>query len=224
VIVDAFLMASASFGDIRFWRQPRRVLMHLFGNLGHVVILFPTSLGLIGFLVWSGARRDAFAFAFALMVCLATTLLAKLAFQACGDGTPTLGIQSPSGHASFSATVYGCLAILLATGRPIGERILLCGGATLLALFVGLSRVFDEVHTSQEVGLGLLIGFACSMLFFMSRVRPQRLVLPTRAIALSLPLVFGLAAFGLLLGRHWTPEPFIESIASKIGAYMNLCV
>jgi PAP2 superfamily protein len=198
--------------------------MHLFGNLGHAVILAPASLGLIGFLAWSGARRDAVVFALALAACLATTLLAKLAFQACGDGASTLGIQSPSGHASFSATVYGCLAILLATGRPIRERTLLYGGAALLALCVGLSRVFDQVHTTEEVAFGLLIGFACSMLFFKSRMRPQRLELPARAIALSLPLVFGLAALGLWLGRHWTPEPFIESIASKIGAHMNLCV
>ena len=35
--------------------------MHLFGNLDHIVILFPASTSLIGILIWSGSKNDALA-------------------------------------------------------------------------------------------------------------------------------------------------------------------
>ena len=88
---------------------------------------------------------------------------------------------------------------------------------------VMLSRVGDAVHTIQEVSLGLMIGLACSVMFFRIRPRPQRLALSLRAIGLISPIVLGVAMFGLLLARNWTPEPLIDAAASKIKNYVLWC-
>jgi membrane-associated phospholipid phosphatase len=165
--------------------------MHLFSNLGHVVILAPLSLILIFYLISIGARRDAIAFAAALIVCLTITVFAKLFFEACGARNAFSAIESPGGHASFSAVIYGVLSLLVAAGRPTAQRVALISGAALLILLIGFSRVASGAHTPQEVAAGLLIGGLSIALYRALRAEPRRLAPPWRRIALAAPLVPG---------------------------------
>jgi membrane-associated phospholipid phosphatase len=197
--------------------------MHLIGTLGHSLLLLPASFGLIGLLLLAGSRRDALAFVVALLIGLTATLLAKLTFEACLWGISTLRIESPSGHASFSALVYGCLAVLVATGRPIGQRLLIAVGASGLILLIGFSRIAVEVHTPEEVVLGLLIGAAGVVLFAALRGQPRRLAIPWGALAFASPFAIVLALCVLLLTRNWTPEPLIDALARHIGVQFGLC-
>jgi membrane-associated phospholipid phosphatase len=197
--------------------------MHLIGILGHSLLLLPASFGLIGLLLLAGSRRDALAFVVALLIGLTATLLAKLAFEACLWGISTLRIESPSGHASFSALVYGCLAVLVATGRPIGSRLLIAAGAAGLILLIGFSRIAVEVHTPEEVIVGLSIGGAGVLLFAALRGKPGRLAIPWRALAFASPFAIGVALYILLLTRNWTPEPLIDALARRIGVHFGLC-
>lgn len=197
--------------------------MHVFGNLGHVVILGPLALAAIFYLLWLGARRDALALAAALLACLAATLAAKLFFNACGWGVPTLRIESPSGHESFSAAVYGCLALLVATGRPRLQQILIDGAAVLLIALIGVGRVAAHAHSPQEVAFGLSIGIAAAILFQWLRNPAKPLPVPWRAIALLSPVAIVLAFAALLFLRHWTPEDFIEGLGRRLGAHFDLC-
>jgi membrane-associated phospholipid phosphatase len=197
--------------------------MHLIGILGHSLILLPASFALVGLLVVAGAHRDAWAFVAALSVGLAATVLAKLAFEACRWGVSTLNVESPSGHASFSALVYGCLAVMIATGRPAGQRLLIAVGAVGLILLVGFSRIAVEVHTPAEVVLGLVIGGAGVLLFALLRGRRARLAIPWRALVFASPFAVGVGLSVLLLAHNWTPEPFIDSFAWRIGAALRLC-
>lgn len=82
--------------------------MHLFSNLGHVVILAPLSLILIFYLISIGARRDAIAFAAALIVCLTITVFAKLFFEACGARNAFSAIESPSGTQASAPSSMAC--------------------------------------------------------------------------------------------------------------------
>jgi hypothetical protein len=93
------------------------------GNLGHSAILFPAAFILCCVLLWFRRRADALALLAALTFCLAITLVAKLAFHACESRALAFGIESPSGHASFSASFYGCLVLLAASGRQLWQRI-----------------------------------------------------------------------------------------------------
>jgi membrane-associated phospholipid phosphatase len=193
------------------------------GNLGHSAILFPAGLALFGFLMWSDRRDDALAFVAAIAVCLGSTLIAKLAFHACESGVPALGIESPSGHASFSTTFYGCVALLIASGRPPWQRTGICAGAALLVFLIGVSRVVVGAHTLPDVAVGFVIG-AISILAFQALRGPSRpLAVPFGAIAFGIPAGALLVAIILSFARHWTPEPLIEAAGLRLNLLLGVC-
>jgi membrane-associated phospholipid phosphatase len=197
--------------------------MQLLSKFGDIAVLLPASLGLIAFLAWSGSRRDAAAYAAAMAACLTAALFAKLVLAACGGKYSLYGVESPSGHAAFAATFYGCLAALFGAGRTIAWRLALYGGATALVLLVGASRVALEAHNAREVGVGVLIGAMSVALFGALRAKPERLQLTCRTVVGMSPLAALYALCLLLLADHWTIEPFIDSLAARAGADMHLC-
>jgi membrane-associated phospholipid phosphatase len=197
--------------------------MQLVSNLGDIAVLLPASLGLIVFLAWIGWRQDAAAYAAAVAACLTAALIAKLALAACGGNHSLFGVESPSGHAAFSAAFYGCLAALFGTGRTIGRRLGLYGGAAALVVAIGASRVALEAHTVPEVVIGLLIGAMSVALFAALRFKPERLELSSRTVVQMSPLAALYAVCFLLLAGHWTAESFIDTIAAQFGADLHLC-
>ena len=197
--------------------------MQLISNFGDIAVLAPASLSLIVFLAWIGWRRDATAYAAALAVCLTVSLFSKLALATCGEGHSIFGVQSPSGHAAFGAIFYGSLAMLFGTGRAIGWRLALYGGAAALIAAIGVSRVALEAHTVPEVVVGLLIGGASVALFNAFRLKPERLELSLRAVFQLSPLAALYALCFLLLANHWSAEPLIDALAAQFGVGMHLC-
>jgi membrane-associated phospholipid phosphatase len=196
--------------------------MHLFGNLGHVALLGPLSLAVILYLVAIGARRDALAFAAALAVCLVATLAAKLLFDVCDSRIAN--VESPSGHESYSAIVYGGIALLVATGRPARQQMAIYAATALLILLIGIGRVASRAHTPQEVVLGLLIGIAAAFLFRRLRGDAHSIAVPWRALALLSPFALALAFGALVFLRHWTPEDFLATLGRQFGAHYGLCI
>ncbi|MFZ1964963.1 MAG: phosphatase PAP2 family protein [Roseiarcus sp.] len=201
----------------------QEALMQLVSNFGDIAVLLPASLGLIVFLAWIGWRQDAAAYAAALTACLMATLFAKLVFATCGGNHPAFGVGSPSGHAAFGAMFYGCLALLFGTGRAPRWRLALYGGAAVLILAIGASRVALESHTVPEVVIGVLIGAISIALFAALRVKPERLELSSRTVVRMSPLAALYALCFLLLAGHWTAESFIDAIAAQFGADLHLC-
>jgi membrane-associated phospholipid phosphatase len=193
------------------------------GNLGHSAILFPASLIVFGCLLWLGRRADAIAFAAALTAGVLATLVAKLTIYTCEPRTPWLGIESPSGHASFSAAFYGCIALLAGAGRPLWQRIGVYGVTILFVVLVGLSRIVVEVHTVPDVIAGTGIGAAAVLLFQMLRGPPRPIVIPLRVIALGVPASAVLVVTILIFARHWTPEGFIERVGSRLDRALGVC-
>lgn len=196
--------------------------MHLFGNLGHVALLGPLSLAIILYLLAIGARRDALAFAFALAACLIATLVAKLLFDVCGERIAN--VESPSGHESFSAVVFGGIALLVATGRPARQRLAIYAAAALLVLLIGIGRVATWAHTPQEVVVGLVIGALATLLFHRLRRDAQPIAVPWRRLALLSPLAVAFAFGALFFLRHWTPEYFLAALGRRFGAHYGLCI
>jgi membrane-associated phospholipid phosphatase len=196
--------------------------MQLVSNFGDLAVLLPASLGLIVFLARISWRQDAAAYAGALAACLTAALFAKVVFAACGGNHSLFGVESPSGHAAFSATFYGCLAALFGAGRTIGWRLGLYGGAAALVVAIGASRVALEVHTVQEVVAGVLIGAMSIAAFNTLRLAPARLELSFQTVVRMSPFAVLYALCLLLLPGHWTAEPFIAAIAAQLGANMHL--
>jgi membrane-associated phospholipid phosphatase len=194
------------------------------GNLGHSAILFPASLVFFGCLLWFGRRVDAIAFGVGLTVCLLTTLVAKLAFHACESEMPTFGIESPSGHASFSAVFYGCVALIVAAERPIWQRTGIYAGTALFVILVGVSRVVVQAHTLPDVIAGAFIGMIAILVFQILRGPSRPFVIPFRVMAFAIPASAVLVTAILVFARHWTPENLIESGALRLDHLLNLCV
>jgi len=197
--------------------------MHLVTNLGDLAVLLPASLGLIAFLVWSGAKEDAAAYAAAMALCLLAALLAKLAFAACGTQYAVLGVESPSGHTAFSTTFYGCVALLFAAGRTFSRRAALYLGAAALVLLIGASRVALQAHSAAEVVVGIVIGAPSIGLFRTLRVSSEPLRLSAQTIARLSPFAALYAACLLLLAGHWSAEPVIDAVAAELGADLRVC-
>jgi membrane-associated phospholipid phosphatase len=197
--------------------------MHLVTNLGDLAVLLPASLGLIVFLLWIGAKDNAAAYGAAMVFCLLAALLAKLAFAACGARTELFGVESPSGHTAFSATFYGCLALLFAAGRPFARRFALYACAAALVLLIGVSRVALQAHTAPEVVVGLVIGAISIGLFLALSVSAEPLRLSTQTIARLSPFAALYALCLLLLAGHWSAERTIDVIAAELGADLRLC-
>ena len=196
--------------------------MDLLSGLGDVAVVAPASAALVVGLFWLGARRDAAAFAAAILVCMALTLLAKLAFAACGFA-PRFDVESPSGHAALGAAFYGSLAALLAGGRPLGMRLGLYAAAACAAVAVAYGRVELRAHSVAEVVCGLLIGAAAAALFVALRGPPRRLPLTPQMLVRTSPVAVLLALDLALFTDRWTAEPLIDRFAWAIGVALKLC-
>ena len=197
--------------------------MNHIGNFGHSAILIPASLTIILCLLWYDRRADALAVAAALGACLVATLIAKIAFQSCESQFSTLGIESPSGHASVSAAFYGCAALLVAAGRGLWMRACILAGAAAFVVLVGLSRIYVGVHTVPEVIAGMTIGAASLFVFQWLRGPKRRLVVPLRLIAIGIPVAAVLALTILTFARNWTLEYRIEKVAGRLDRMFNYC-
>jgi undecaprenyl-diphosphatase len=69
------------------------------------------------------------------------------------------GTSFPSGHATQAVAVYGMMAVLLAgPGSSWRRRVTLRAGAGLIALIVGISRVYLGVHWLTDVVGGWVLG------------------------------------------------------------------
>lgn len=76
-------------------------------------------------------------------------------------GTPSLDYSFPSGHTTNGAVVYLLTALLLAaTLRSAARRRLLVAGAVLVAVAVGLSRVYLGYHWGSDVLAGWFLAAA----------------------------------------------------------------
>ena len=61
------------------------------------------------------------------------------------------GWSYPSQHATQALATWGMLALMVAAGRPLRTRVLLVTGAALIALVVGLTRLYLAAHWLTDV-------------------------------------------------------------------------
>jgi len=193
-------------------------IVHIVTGLGDSALLLPGSAALLGYLVWRRQARVALAWLAALTLCVGLTSLAKVAFLACGEHLPALRMESPSGHASFSAAFYGACAVVAAFHRPRLQRIALHVGAMALVLAIGVSRVVLGAHSPEEVLSGLLIGGVCVQAFALAGEPAE----PNPVRIAPLAVVLALMALAVVTaGRHLSAETFLESLADRLAPAMG---
>lgn len=197
--------------------------MDLLSGLGDIAVVGPASLAVFVALIWLGAPRMAAAFAVAIVAAMGLALVAKLAFAACGFGATRIAVESPSGHAALGAAFWGAVAVVVAGGRRLRDRLAIYAVAAGVAAAVACARVALGAHTVAEVIFGLAIGAAATALFVALRGPSRRLSLTPQLAARAAPIV-GLLALDLaIFANRWTAEPLIDRLAAALGVALKLC-
>jgi membrane-associated phospholipid phosphatase len=193
-------------------------MLKLVTDLGDAAFLVPASAVLLGYLLFRRSAQAAAAWLTAIGLCAGLTILAKIAFYACGTEFASLLIRSPSGHASLSSTFYCCGALVLSANRgpPVRLAFLLASGAIVLA--IAASRVLLHDHTPEEVVAGLLIGLCCIAWFAFRHLHTNVPTLPLLPAAVA---VLALAA--ATHGRHIAVEGRIAMLARELPFVGRAC-
>lgn len=137
--------------------------------LGSFSLLGLLVLGVCAYLYLAWMRSAA---AFVLVSVLGGTLLSTVLKMGYNRPRPDLTTMSeqftasfPSGHAMLSAVTFLTLGALLARFAPTRRlQILSIGGALVLTLLVGLSRLYMGVHYPSDILAGWCLGSAWALL------------------------------------------------------------
>jgi undecaprenyl-diphosphatase len=163
-------------------------IMHI-SALGSGVVTTLVSVLAVGFL-WLARRRR---YALLVAACALGTAPIMVALKNLyGRERPTVvthldppgGLSFPSGHSMISTALYITLAVMIArTQREHRLRRYIIGAGCLLALMVGLSRMYLGVHYPSDVVAGWTAGLAwaitCSIVAHLLGRRGQVEVPPT---------------------------------------------
>ncbi|MGK9286534.1 phosphatase PAP2 family protein [Sinorhizobium meliloti] len=145
-------------------------MMRDFTGLGGVGVLTLIVGAAVGYLYIMEKGRAALAVIFAvgggvLLSTLAKTVIDRPRPDLVSHGSFVTSASFPSGHSMMAAVVYLTLAVMIARVRPRWRTkayILLC--AVLIALLVGVSRVYLGVHWPTDVLAGWTIGSGWALL------------------------------------------------------------
>ena len=137
--------------------------------LGSFAVLGIVTAGVVLHLLFTGAGRTALVVVLSVIggTILSTGL--KALFDRprpqLFDTVHVFTASFPSGHATVSAVVYLTIGVLLAErARTWPARFLYLGGALLLTILIGISRLYLGVHYPTDVLAGWSIGAAWALL------------------------------------------------------------
>ena len=132
-------------------------------RLGSVAVVGAISVAACAGFYWAGRRRSAWMLAAAMVGSAALENGLKYAFQRARPD-PFFGLAAPesysfpSGHALFSACLYGAIAWRLGVGaKVLSRRAAIWATALALIFAIGLSRIYLGVHYPSDVLGGWLV-------------------------------------------------------------------
>lgn len=199
-------------------RIPNFVLLLRLTEFGNAVVLIPLAVLVALWLRHTGARRAALAWGMALLACVATIAVLKIYFLGCP--LPRLGLRSPSGHAGFSAFVYGGVTLCAAHGEREWRRVLLAGIGCAWIAAIAWSRYAIHAHTIAEIASGLAIGTS-ALALFRAGCGPLPSVrfpfVPASSLAAAIVLLC------LALHWRWNFESPLQQIGRLLMRWLPIC-
>ena len=189
--------------------------MRALTDFGDAAVVLPLLAVMLIWLLWLHARRAAISWVVAVSLCIVGTALLKILLYVC---PPVPDLVSPSGHTGLSMLVYGAIVLAIAAeGRGWRPAAVLAAGA---ALIVGIAefRLLLKMHSTLEVGVGVLIGTLTLTLFVRGYLRSrseQRPLLP-----LVLPVI---GVITLLHGHELRAEGYLRAISHYLHLGGNAC-
>ena len=126
-------------------------------------MILPGTIAVLLFLLWSGWKRGALAWAIAMGGVLTTVLVLKVLVAACDFGLPHTSLNSPSGHTAAAAAFYGGLVVIL-WPRVTGLATALIG--TAIAVVFATTRLLLGYHTLLDVIVGGIVGVTGLIIFY----------------------------------------------------------
>ena len=183
-----------------------------FGDLG---VLLPVAAVVA---LWFLAARSMAALWWwlaAVTLCAGCTAVLKIYFFACHG---PYALTSPSGHSSFSALIYGALAVIVATSASAGwQRFMIVAAAAGLVAAIAASRHSLAAHGTLEIVCGLAVGFVSLGVF----VRGYAHARPTASLR---PLLVAVVVLVVALhGRELRAEEFLQAVSRYLHVGAIVC-
>ncbi len=154
-------------------------VMRFFTAFGSPIVVLALSAALVLIFSYLRWRRAAWLFLITLAGAFVLNMALKLAFQRPRPpvtffGTPVPDSYSfPSGHAMFSACFFGIVAALVSPRlRSHASRVAIWMAAIVLALVIGLSRIYLGVHYPSDV----IAGYAAAVVWIVTVASGDRLL------------------------------------------------
>ncbi len=154
-------------------------VMRFFTAFGSPVVMVALSAALVVIFYYLHWRRATWLLLITLAGALVLNLALKLTFQRPRPpvtffGTPAPASYSfPSGHAMFSACLFGIVAALVSPRlRSRASRVAIWMAAIVLALMIGVSRIYLGVHYPSDV----IAGYAAAVVWIVTVASADRLL------------------------------------------------
>jgi len=224
--VDSFRADPILLHLVQYFRAPGLTgAMHLITTLGKLPVLV-AGVFFLGLGLWlCGRRLDSAWVVFSAI--LGGFLVNGLKLLAARPRPPledSLSLEPsfsfPSGHAFFAFAFYGLLAALaMGAFRNLWSRTFIVLAALILALALGLSRLYLGVHWPTDVLAGYALGFAWLAAFLAARraLRPDTRPAPVKAARFNcFALTAGLVLlWSLVLSVYVLTHPMALNLPSE---------
>jgi membrane-associated phospholipid phosphatase len=190
--------------------------MELLTNFGDAALLLPLSGILLLWLLFARSGKAAGWWLLALVLCNGFTAILKVYFFAC---PPLPGLDSPSGHTSFSVIVYGGMTAIVALEiRSAWMRGAAIAAGSAFVVAIAASRLILHRHTPIEVLSGFIIG-GFALAIFVRRYRRLR----SPGGRLMLLFAPALAILALVHGAQLNSEEMLHAISAWLGIRRLAC-
>ena len=178
-----------------------------FGDSG---FLLPAAFGVaIWLAIDRGTRPAAVHWVLLFGACGLVVMLSKLAFMGWGIGSSRFDFTGFSGHTALATSLWPVIFWLVALRGAPSVRMAAAISGWGWAVFIGVSRLALEVHSTAEVVAGAALGTLVSASFLRLQWHRQLRVRTPRwlALGLVLPLLF------LIIGRPAPTQYVLEKLA-----------